>query len=276
MRNPKLGALFRRPESEMLLEMNLTALSYPLDKQGISTSATIHANLGTAALVEQALRRRRGTPHEGRRAAGRYRQVHRAQREGQVRRPRCHDRGHDQLGRDQPADDARALGQSEGGLPGRAEGSGRALRRRSVRRQPARIPRERARGHPDWPGTVCSSAPCWCVPTADELASFVPEYTILNLPSFKADPARHGCRSETRDRGQPDREADPDRRHGIFGRDEEGRVRPAELPPAGAGRDADALFGQHRRRRQERDLLRPVGHRQDDAVGRRQPHADRR
>ncbi len=34
-------------------------------------------------------------------------------------------------------------------------------------------------------------------PSADELADFVPEYTIINLPSFKADPARHGCRSDT-------------------------------------------------------------------------------
>ncbi len=34
-------------------------------------------------------------------------------------------------------------------------------------------------------------------PTPAELASFVPEYTIIDLPSFKADPARHGCRSET-------------------------------------------------------------------------------
>ncbi|MCL6249572.1 phosphoenolpyruvate carboxykinase [Altererythrobacter sp. KTW20L] len=34
-------------------------------------------------------------------------------------------------------------------------------------------------------------------PTADEVASFDPEYTIINLPSFKADPARHGCRSDT-------------------------------------------------------------------------------
>jgi phosphoenolpyruvate carboxykinase (ATP) len=34
-------------------------------------------------------------------------------------------------------------------------------------------------------------------PTADELAKYEPEYTIINLPSFKADPARHGCRSET-------------------------------------------------------------------------------
>lgn len=34
-------------------------------------------------------------------------------------------------------------------------------------------------------------------PDAAELASFVTEYTIIDLPSFRADPARHGCRSET-------------------------------------------------------------------------------
>ncbi len=34
-------------------------------------------------------------------------------------------------------------------------------------------------------------------PTDSELATFVPEYTIIDLPSFRADPARHGCRSET-------------------------------------------------------------------------------
>jgi phosphoenolpyruvate carboxykinase (ATP) len=34
-------------------------------------------------------------------------------------------------------------------------------------------------------------------PKAAELADFAPEYTIIDLPSFRADPARHGCRSET-------------------------------------------------------------------------------
>jgi len=34
-------------------------------------------------------------------------------------------------------------------------------------------------------------------PSADELAGFNPEYTIIDLPSFQADPERHGCRSET-------------------------------------------------------------------------------
>ena len=34
-------------------------------------------------------------------------------------------------------------------------------------------------------------------PERAELDSFVPEYTIINCPSFQADPQRHGCRSET-------------------------------------------------------------------------------
>jgi len=34
-------------------------------------------------------------------------------------------------------------------------------------------------------------------PERSELASFVPEMTIIDLPSFEADPERHGCRSGT-------------------------------------------------------------------------------
>lgn len=34
-------------------------------------------------------------------------------------------------------------------------------------------------------------------PEAAALADFLPEYTIIDLPSFKADPARHGSRGET-------------------------------------------------------------------------------
>ena len=34
-------------------------------------------------------------------------------------------------------------------------------------------------------------------PGLDELEGFLPGFTILNCPSFKADPARHGCRSDT-------------------------------------------------------------------------------
>jgi phosphoenolpyruvate carboxykinase (ATP) len=34
-------------------------------------------------------------------------------------------------------------------------------------------------------------------PDRDLLSTFAPDLTIIDLPSFKADPARHGCRSET-------------------------------------------------------------------------------
>jgi len=34
-------------------------------------------------------------------------------------------------------------------------------------------------------------------PGADELADFAPRFTIVNAPSFRADPARHGTKSET-------------------------------------------------------------------------------
>ena len=35
-------------------------------------------------------------------------------------------------------------------------------------------------------------------PAAEELAGFEPEFTIIDLPSFRADPARHGSRSRRR------------------------------------------------------------------------------
>ena len=34
-------------------------------------------------------------------------------------------------------------------------------------------------------------------PDRSELDSFVPDWTVINCPSFQADPARHGCRSST-------------------------------------------------------------------------------
>src|SRR5262249_6796279 len=34
-------------------------------------------------------------------------------------------------------------------------------------------------------------------PGIEALADFSPEFTIIDLPSFRADPERHGCRSET-------------------------------------------------------------------------------
>src|SRR3546814_12396864 len=34
-------------------------------------------------------------------------------------------------------------------------------------------------------------------PEVGELRGFAPDYTVIDLPGFRADPERHGCRSET-------------------------------------------------------------------------------
>src|SRR3546814_693237 len=51
----------------------------------------------------------------------------------------------------------------------------------------------------DWSSDVCSSdlRTLLVRPEQAELAGFVPEFTIIDLPSFKADPERHGCRGDT-------------------------------------------------------------------------------
>ena len=83
-----------------------------------------------------------------------------------------------------------------------------------------------------------------------------------------------GLRHDGRHRFHPQDRADL--RLVLRGRNEEVGVHHAELLPAGAGRDADALLGQRRQGRRQRAVLRPVRHRQDHALGRSEPHADRR
>ena len=90
-------------------------------------------------------------------------------------------------------------------------------------------------------------------PTAEELKGFDPEFTIIDLPSFNADPAQHGCVPDG-DRGEFHQEADPDRRHVLCRRDEEVGLHHHELSAAGQAGDADALLGQCRQGRQIRDI----------------------
>ena len=115
-------------------------------------------------------------------------------------------------------------------------------------------------------------------PERAELESFVPELTIVDLPSFKADreaPRRAAkVRNDGRDRLHPQDRADL--RLVLRRRDEEVGVHHAQFLSARAGRDADALLGQCRPGGRRRAVLRPVRHRQDHALGRSEPHADRR
>ena len=64
-----------------------------------------------------------------------------------------------------------------------------------------------------------------------------------------------------------------DRRQLLCGRDQEIGLHLPQLRHAREGRDADALLGQRRAQWRCGRLLRPVRHRQDDAVRRSQAHA---
>ena len=70
--------------------------------------------------------------------------------------------------------------------------------------------------------------------------------------------------------------ARPRGRHAVRGRDQEVDLHGDELPAPAAGRAVHARLGQRRLRRRRGRLLRAVGNRQDDAVGRPGPRADRR
>ena len=106
-------------------------------------------------------------------------------------------------------------------------------------------------------------------PEADELAGFEPEFTIIDLPSFRADPARHGTRSETVIAVNL-----TEKLILIGGTAYAGEMKKSVfgilnyLLPAD-GRDADALLGQYRPRGRHRRLLRPVA-----APARRRCRAD--
>ena len=45
-------------------------------------------------------------------------------------------------------------------------------------------------------GRTCSCATCSSCRRPPELAGFQPQFTVMTAPTFKADPARHGTRSE--------------------------------------------------------------------------------
>ena len=126
-------------------------------------------------------------------------------------------------------------------------------------------------------GTPCSPGACSSGRTAEQLAGFTPEWTILHavrLPR-RPGPRRHQVRSVRR------RSASSRSWSSACGTHYAGEIKKSVftvlnylLPQT--GRLPDALLGERRRGRRRRAVLRPVRHRQDDAVGRPGAPADRR
>jgi phosphoenolpyruvate carboxykinase (ATP) len=172
-----------------------TVPSFDLAFQGIDTPAALHWNLGPAALVEEAIRRGEGVlakdgplvvatgKHTGRSAKDKF-IVRDAETEANI--------WWDNNASMTPAhfaalkaDFLAALGGKETLFVQDLHGGSQPEHRVNVR-----VINELA-WHSHFIRTLLVR------PAAEELAGFEPEFTIIDLPSFRADPARHGTRSET-------------------------------------------------------------------------------
>ena len=166
-----------------------------LAQQGILTPAELHWNLPTPALVEQAIARGEGLlakdgplvvrtgRHTGRSAGDKY-IVRDAETDGAIWWDNNKAMSPDHFAA-LKADFLAALGQKGRLYVADLHGGSQAEHRLRVR-----VINELA-----WHNLFIRTL--LVRPDAAELAGFVPELTIIDLPSFRADPARHGIRSET-------------------------------------------------------------------------------
>jgi phosphoenolpyruvate carboxykinase (ATP) len=169
--------------------------SFDLAHQGIDTPAALHWNLGPAALVEQALARGEGMlakdgplvvetgRHTGRSAKDKF-IVRDTTTEATIWWDNNASMTPDHFAA-LKADFLTALGAKETLFVQDLYGGSQSEYRVNVR-----VINELA-----WHNLFIRTL--LVRPAADALAAFEPEFTIIDLPSFSADPARHGTRSET-------------------------------------------------------------------------------
>ncbi|MCP5379083.1 MAG: phosphoenolpyruvate carboxykinase [Novosphingobium sp.] len=173
-----------------------TSLSVPLDRQGIKTGAIIFANLGTAPLVEHAVKNGEGIlakdgplvvatgKHTGRSAKDKF-IVRDAETENTVWWGKTNVEMSPVHFANLKEDFLKALGGKDQLYVADLFGGSQPEHRVNVR-----VINELA-----WHNLFIRTL--LVRPNEQELEGFEPEYTIIDLPSFVADPARHGCRSET-------------------------------------------------------------------------------
>ncbi|GGB87451.1 phosphoenolpyruvate carboxykinase [ATP] [Novosphingobium endophyticum] len=171
-------------------------LSYPLSRQGIATKAQIFANLGTAPLVEHAVSNGEGMlsvdgplvvatgKHTGRSAKDKF-IVKDAETQDTVWWGKTNVPMTPKHFAALKEDFLKAVAEKEKLYVADLFGGSQAENRVNVR-----VINELA-----WHNLFIRTL--LVRPAKDELEGFEPEYTIIDLPSFRADPARHGCRTET-------------------------------------------------------------------------------
>ena len=169
---------------------------HDLAAQGIDVPARLHWNLGTAPLVEEAVRRGEGLlardgplvvatgKHTGRSAKDKF-IVRDAETEGTVWWGKTNAGMSPEHFAALKADFLKHLGTKETLFVQDLFGGSQPEHRVNVR-----VVTEYA-----WHSLFIRTL--LVRPEAAALAGFAPEFTIIDLPSFRADPARHGCRTET-------------------------------------------------------------------------------
>ena len=173
-----------------------TPLTYPLSSQGIETEAKIYPNLGTAELVEHALAR-----GEGKLAKHGPLVVETGRFTGRSVKDKF-------IVRDATTEDSINWGAINQPMSPEHFANLKADFMSALKNQEELYVADLFGGsQPEYRVNVrVISQMAWhslfvrtllVRPTAEELGEFTPEYTIINLPSFKADPERHGCRSDT-------------------------------------------------------------------------------
>src|SRR5690242_6164768 len=167
-----------------------------LDAQGIRTSAKIHWNLVTAPLVEAAIERGEGRlaadgplvvetgPHTGRSAQDKF-TVRDAETEASVWWGKSN----------KPMSPAHFAALKADFLAAVADREELFVQDLYGGSQPGHRVHVRVVNELAWHSLFIRTM--LVRPEAADLPGFAPDYTIIDLPSFRADPERHGCRSET-------------------------------------------------------------------------------
>ncbi|MGB3738234.1 MAG: phosphoenolpyruvate carboxykinase [Pontixanthobacter sp.] len=173
-----------------------TPLTHSLASKGIDTDAMIHANLGTTQLVEQAL-----ANGEGRLAKNGPLVVETGAHTGRSAKDKF-------IVRDETTEDTVWWGKVNASMTSdhfaalkedflKAVGEKDTLYVADLfgGSQPEHRVNVRVINELAWHNLFIRTL--LVRPTVEELGDFDPEYTIIDLPSFRADPQRHGTRSET-------------------------------------------------------------------------------
>jgi phosphoenolpyruvate carboxykinase (ATP) len=182
--------------------MHLTAttlsapLAFPLDRQGITATGEVLANLGTAPLVEHAIRNGEGVlAKDGPLVVATGKHTGRSAKDKFIVRDETTENTVWWGNVNRPISPEHFAALKEDFLKAVSEKDRLYVADLFGGSQPEHRIKVRVINEFAWHNLFIRTL--LVRPSEAQLADFAPEYTIIDLPSFRADPARHGSRTET-------------------------------------------------------------------------------